>query len=84
MSLQSENRASQSSWPLAYARAVRLLSNGEHRNAADILRVLAISVPEQPEIWEALASCHDAENRVDIAQALRLVGRLLQQPSIFA
>lgn len=69
--------ASESSWRLLYQRACALMTNGEHSKAADVLRVLALAAPGETEIWDALATCHDIDERSDIGDALRSLGRLI-------
>jgi len=71
--------ASESSWRLLWETARHLMARGEHAKAADMLRLLAIAEPEQTEIWDALADCHDAENRTDIGDALRELGRVIHR-----
>ncbi len=71
--------ASDSSWRLLWEAARRLIARDEHAKAADLLRVLAVAAPERMEIWDALADCHDAEDRTDIADALRSLGRVIHQ-----
>jgi Flp pilus assembly protein TadD len=55
-----------------------LIARGEHRRASDILRVLALGSPHDPDIWNTLAACHDADDRPDIGETLRALGRVLQ------
>jgi Flp pilus assembly protein TadD len=74
---RAEN-ASESSWRLVYEKARGFMAHGEYSKAADILRVLALAAPRETEIWNALAACHDAEDRSDIGDALRSLSQLIQ------
>ncbi len=76
--LQRSSSAGDANWRPMYETALVLMAKGEHAMAADLLRVLAIAAPNEPEVWQALATCHDEQNQVDIAEALRSLGRLLQ------
>jgi hypothetical protein len=67
-----------SGWRLLYDRALAFMAKGQHQGAADVLRLLALASPGELEVWEALATCHDAEDRPDIGDALRSLAGLLQ------
>jgi hypothetical protein len=73
-----EESAGESSWRLLYEKARQFIARGEHSKAADILRILALAVPGEMEIWAALATCHDADNRSDIGDALRSLSQFIQ------
>jgi hypothetical protein len=55
-----------------------MMAEERYSSAADILRVLVLAAPGEPEVWNALAECHDAEDRSDVGDTLRSVGRLIQ------
>jgi hypothetical protein len=73
-----EESASDSGWRLLYQQARRLMAQESYTCAADILRLLGLAAPGEAEIWNALAECHDAENRPDVGDTLRALGRLVQ------
>ncbi|HEX9295854.1 MAG TPA: hypothetical protein VF881_08460 [Polyangiaceae bacterium] len=62
-----------------YDAALGFMAKGEQSKAADLLRVLALAAPTEPEVWEALATCHDEQNQRDIGEALRALGRMLER-----
>ena len=68
--------ASDHGWRSLHRTARTFLHRGEHAKAADILRMLIIAVPGEPDIWDALADCHDAENQPDVGETLRSLGRI--------
>jgi hypothetical protein len=55
-----------------------MMAQERYSSAADVLRVLVVAAPGEPDLWNALAECHDAEDRPDIGDTLRSVGRLVQ------
>ena len=70
--------AGETGWCLLYQRARRLMVQESYSSAADVLRMLALAAPGEPDVWNALADCHDAEGRSDIGDSLRSLGRLIQ------
>jgi Flp pilus assembly protein TadD len=66
-------------WRPMYERALGMMDQGEYGKAADVLRVLALAAPSEPDVWQALATCHDRQDRADIGDALRALGRMLEK-----
>ena len=73
-----EPTADEAGWPRLYQKARDFMARGEHSKAADILRMLALAVPGEMDIWAALAECHDADDRSDVGDALRSLGHFIQ------
>jgi Flp pilus assembly protein TadD len=69
--------ASATGWRLLYGRARRLMAQEEYASAADILRMLVLAAPGEPDVWNALAACHEAEGRTDIGETLRSLSWLV-------
>ena len=62
--------ADRTGWRLLYVKAKAMMDLGKHEMAADVLRMLALASPGEFEVWNALATCHDAQERPDIAETL--------------
>jgi Flp pilus assembly protein TadD len=54
------------------------MAQEEYSSAADILRMLVLAAPAEPDVWNALAACHDAAGRTDIGETLRSLSWLVQ------
>jgi Flp pilus assembly protein TadD len=62
---------------IALEHALALAERDDLGRAVDLLRMLALANPTAPEVWDALADCHDRASDPATAGALREVGKML-------